>query len=179
MVTLDKENLRIWQEQDLEHLRYHSYRLNPSDTVLDIGAYRNEWGNEIKRMYGCHVEVFEAMDNKAAWLFDGRIEMGGAYYYTSMYESVKTASYKCVDIAPYIQKEIALVKINIEGAEYDLLDYIISKGLHKNVRNFQVQFHMVDGMDYETRYKKIAESLSETHEIDWRYPFVWESWKRK
>lgn len=175
MVSLNKENLETWQQQDLEHLRYHSYKLNPTDYVIDIGSYRNEWGNEIKRLYGCKVEPFDALNNKAAWLFDGELTFGGAYYYSSIYEP-GTTTYKCVDIAPYLNN-VSLVKINIEGGEYDLLDYILSKGLHKNIKYLQVQFHEVEGLDYLTRYEQIKTILQTTHKLQWCYPFVWESWE--
>jgi hypothetical protein len=131
----------------------------------------------VKR-YGVAVECFEATDNRAAWVKDMRLKFGGQYYYTSMVEPGNTW-YNAVDIAPYLQKETAVLKINIEGAEYVLLQYIISKGLHKNIRNLQVQFHLIEGQNCEELYSLIASALSETHELTWRYPFVWENWRRK
>jgi len=166
----------IWQHQGLEWMRYE-YNLNPEDTVLDLGSYRMEFANKIKEMYGCKVECFEALDNMAAWTHNGTIKMGGQYYYSSMYEENADKEYKCVDIKPYLQKEIALMKINIEGAEYELLKHIIENGLHKNVKNIQVQFHLVDGIDTEKLYKEISDELTKTHKLTWRYPFVWENWE--
>jgi hypothetical protein len=178
MVTLGPA-LKEWQEKDMEHLRYE-YTLKPGDLVLDIGSYRQEFANEIRRRYGCHVECFDALDNRAAWIEDGELEMGGQYYYTSLFDEGESQTrYKCVDIAPFLQKEIALCKINIEGCEYALLDYIISKGLHEKVRNFQVQFHLLDNMNNDLMYQGIADSLSETHDLTWRVPFVWENWRRR
>jgi hypothetical protein len=178
MVTLGPA-LAEWQEKDMEHLRYE-YPLRPEDIVLDLGSYRREFANEIHRRYGCYVECFDALDNRAAGTEDGEIEMGGQYYYTSAFEkSGNKSTYRCVNIAPFLNKEIALMKINIEGAEYRIMSYILFMHLAKNVKNFQVQFHIVDGMDYEKAYADIAESLSETHELTWRVPFVWENWRRK
>jgi hypothetical protein len=176
IVTLNKESLSIWQANDLEPMRY-DYDIKPGDIVLDIGSYQREWGKVFEEK-GCNVEYFDALDNRAAWKCDGELMMAGAYYYTSMYGK-QNASYKCVDIAPYLQKEIALVKINIEGGEYELIEYIISKGLHENIINLQVQFHLIDGKDCEAMYKVISDLLKETHKLIWRYPFCWESWQRK
>lgn len=131
----------------------------------------------IKR-YSVEVECFEALDNRAAWIKDGKIKMGGQYYYTSICEPGATW-YNAVDIAPFLQREIAVLKMNIEGGEYTLLQYIIGKGLHVFIRNLQVQFHLIDGQPCEELYNIIADSLKETHELTWRYPFVWENWKRK
>lgn len=180
MVSLNQEILKQWQEQNMEPLRY-AYDLYPDDIVLDIGSYRREWGKEIESRYGCSVNYFDALDNKAAWLFDGTIKMGGDYLYTSIYAEKVDKEYRCVDIAHYLQEEIALVKINIEGGEYELLNYIIDRGLMNNVVNLQVQFHLIEGMiaESERMYNELAKRLKQTHEISWRYPFVWESWQRR
>lgn len=176
MVRLDPVILKQWQDENLEYLRY-SYDLKPTDKVLDIGSYRREWADKIIKDFGCSVECFDALDNKAAWLFNGKIAMGGAYYYTSMFEQA-TTEYWCVDIAPYLREEIALVKINIEGGEYQLIDYIIESGLMKNIKDLQVQFHFIQGADSEKEYNLLAKRLSFTHKPTWRYPFCWENWTR-
>lgn len=169
-----------WQNEGLEWMRY-DYPLTPGDKVLDIGSYRGEFAQGIKDKYGCQVECFDALDNKAAWVFDGEIEMGGQYYYTSAYDKGELGpvnKYKCVDIATYLQSEVSLVKINIEGMEYGLLGYIIQNGLHLKIKHLQVQFHLIDGIDCEAAYNQINKHLSLSHDCKWRYPYVWESWTR-
>lgn len=174
-VSLDPDSLREWQNEDMECLRY-AYEIFEGDRVLDIGSYRREWGSKFEEL-GSVVEYFDALDDRAAWVEDGFIRMGGAFYYTSMFEQGGQA-FKCVDIAPYLQEETQLVKINIEGMEYGLLKYIIDKGLIKNIVHLQVQFHQIEGQPWQTMYGELALSLAETHKLEWRYPFVWESWQR-
>lgn len=176
MITLNKESLKQWQEENLEHLRYE-YDLKPDDYVIDIGSYRREWADEITKRYHCKVECFDALDNRAAWTYDGKIKMGGAFYYTSMFSDEINSEFNCVDIAKFLNEEVALMKINIEGGEYLLLNYIIEKGLHKNIKNLQIQFHEVEGMEYELAYKMLVSELSKTHKLTWHYPYVWENWK--
>lgn len=178
MVSLNPDSLKQWQEQDMEPLRY-AYDLYPEDTVLDIGSYRREWGGEIVKRYGCKVEYFDALDNRAAWTHDGWLEFGGAYYYTTQFAEVTQYRYACVDIAPFLQKEVALVKVNIEGSEYELLKHILDRGLMGNIIDLQVQFHLIEGQDCETMYKELASRLKQTHELSWRWPFCWESWQRR
>jgi hypothetical protein len=73
---------------------------------------------------------------------------------------------------------IDLIKINIEGAEYDLLDQLLESELHEIITNIQIQFH--DFIPFaETRRDAIREKLARTHELCWDYPFVWESWELK
>ncbi len=73
---------------------------------------------------------------------------------------------------------IDLMKINIEGGEYDLLECLIEKGLVKNIKNLQIQFHDFVP-DAEERMKRIKSLLSLTHKLTYEYVFVWENWELK
>lgn len=74
---------------------------------------------------------------------------------------------------------VDLMKINIEGGEYNLLEKMISSGLISKVDNLQIQFHDIKALDSENRMKKIWLALEKTHMVTWKFrPFVWENWKR-
>lgn len=189
-VSLNETSQTEWQEKNLEYLRYE-YDLKPEDVVIDVGAYRGEWASQIFCRYGCKLIVIEPgpwivglpigeVINKAASDHEGTLRFGGAYYYSSEHEE-PTHEYPCFDINSLLSKydEIALVKINIEGGEYSLLDHIIKAGLHGRLRNLQVQFHCIEGEPFEDWYDRIQKQLSETHELSWFYPFCWENWRRK
>lgn len=188
-VTLNEESQAIWQSQSLEHLRYE-YNLKPDDVVIDLGAYRGEWAGGMRARYGCSVIAVEPTDaidgyaceiiKQAAWTHDGKLPFGGAYYYSSTFEPGVTF-YDCFDINTLLDRfdDIALLKINIEGAEYALLQHIIDHNYHQRVRNLQVQFHIIEGHPWQAWYDGIVAGLQVTHEVEWRYPFCWESWKRK
>jgi hypothetical protein len=177
MISLNPDSLKQWQDENLEHLRYE-YDVKPGELIIDIGSYHREWSNEMINRYGCVAECFDVLDNRGAWTHDTKIRMGGAYYYTSMHENGESW-FDCVDIAPYLQKEIAVLKMNIEGGEYELLRYIIDCGIMKNIRNLQVQFHLVDGLYCDDLYELLRNILIKTHSLSWRYPFCWESWELK
>lgn len=195
-VGLNEESQAIWQSQNLEHLRYEyadDLKNGQHDTVIDLGAYRGEWASAMARAYGCNVLAVEPTDNiyyepdppfsiinKAAWVNNGKLKVGGAYYYTSAYED-PTHEYECFDVNSLLARfdEIALLKVNIEGAEYPVLDHIINHGYHERIKNLQVQFHQLDPEPWQSWYSSIAGRLQETHEIKWRYNFCWESWARK
>lgn len=188
-VSLNEESQAIWQQQNLEHLRYE-YDLKLDDVVIDLGAYRGEWANEIRARYGCCVICVEPTDaidgwqcetiKKAAWIRDGKLGFGGAYYYSSAFED-PTREYECFDVNSLLSRfdEIALLKINTEGSEYSLLDHIIRHGYHERIRNLQVQFHQIEQEPWQSWYSNISARLSATHEIEWRCAFCWESWRRK
>lgn len=189
-ISLNRESLKQWQEEDLELLRYE-YDLKPSDMVIDIGAYKGEWATEIFESYRCKIIAIEPTEyirdfkdgiviNKAAGVHNGKMSFGGRAYYSSIFEP-GDHEYECFDINSLLEQysEIALVKINIEGAEYDLLNHIIDKGLHKRVKNLQIQFHQIAGVPFERWYKEIETKLSITHQRNWCYPFCWENWVLK
>ena len=73
--------------------------------------------------------------------------------------------------------EVALMKINIEGSEYPLLEHIIDTGLIKHVREFQIQFHDFVP-DARARMQEIQRRLMATHRPTWQYRYIWENWKR-
>lgn len=188
-VTLNEDSQAIWQSRNLEYLRYE-YDLSPNDLVIDIGAYQGAWAEQIFARYGCRLIAIEPgpwivgfehgeVINQAAWTHNYGLQFGGDHYYTSAYEPA-THGYECFDVNSLLSKydEIALVKINIEGAEYELLNHVIDAGLHKRIRNLQVQFHLVEGEPIEEMYGAIASKLRQTHYLSWFYSFCWENWKR-
>jgi hypothetical protein len=187
-VEPDADSQARWQADDAEELRYR-YPLKPGDIVIDLGAYRGEWANTIKERYGCEVIAVEPTDmidgyqgriiKSAAATYDGTMQFGGAYYYTSAYED-PTHQLPCFDINTLLEEfdEIALLKINIEGGDYNVLTHILKAGLHKRIKYMQVQFHRIEGMDLDSLYQQIANELSNTHQMEWCYPFCWESWER-
>ncbi|MEM7512644.1 MAG: FkbM family methyltransferase, partial [Bacteroidota bacterium] len=72
---------------------------------------------------------------------------------------------------------IDLIKINIEGGEFELLEAIIDAGWVDKIDNIQVQFHDFVPNARE-RMMEIQKKLSFTHELTYQYDFVWENWKR-
>lgn len=73
---------------------------------------------------------------------------------------------------------VALLKVNIEGGEFEVLPRLIETGLIERVEHIQVQFHRLVP-SASRRMRAILRDLRRTHKPVWRYPFVWESWRRK
>jgi hypothetical protein len=199
LVTLNEEHQARWNAEEAEHLRFE-YDLQPDDVVIDLGAYRGEWAEAIYQRYLCRLVVVEPSDaiigfphgrivKRAALDKDGAMEFGGAYYHTSQFAGPDFGftTYPCFDINRLIREydEIALLKINIEGGEFLVMPRILSEGLQTRIRNFQIQFHYIeDGgrwtkRECEDLYKAIYALLAQSHDLEWRYDFCWESWKRR
>ncbi|MBK8196443.1 MAG: FkbM family methyltransferase [Lewinellaceae bacterium] len=72
---------------------------------------------------------------------------------------------------------VDLMKINIEGEEYPLLETIIKADLQYKIDNIQIQFHpWINGA--ETKREEIRQALSASHRLTYDFPFVWENWER-
>jgi hypothetical protein len=70
------------------------------------------------------------------------------------------------------------MKINIEGAEFPLLERMIECNLLRKVDCFLIQFHEWHPGAYKRR-RKIRKALSESHRLVWDYHFIWEKWVLK
>jgi hypothetical protein len=70
------------------------------------------------------------------------------------------------------------MKINIEGAEFPLLERMIETELLKQVDCFMIQFHEWHPGAYHRR-REIRKALRKSHKLDWDYHFVWEKWSVK
>ena len=92
-------------------------------------------------------------------------------------ENVKVKSFKDAYDAMRVDT-IDLLKINVEGAEYDIMQNIFESGLTSKIDNYQIQFHHISP-ECEDLLNNIRNELSKTHKQDWNYEWVWENWSLK
>ena len=109
--------------------------------------------------------------------------MSGNADSSSVFEKEGSAvEIKIVEAEKFFQQNnidvIDLIKINIEGGEYGLLDHLIETGRIKKMKNIQVQFH-----DFVPNAEQLMSDLhlrlAATHETTYAYKFFWENWKLK
>lgn len=74
--------------------------------------------------------------------------------------------------------EIDIIKLNIEGAEYEVLERLVDAGRLGQVRIYTIQFHEWHPGAHRRR-RRIQRALARTHRKVWDYPFVWEQWVRR
>ena len=85
-----------------------------------------------------------------------------------------------IDINEVLEEfdKVDLLKINIEGGEYDILSRMCSTGTINKVDNLQIQFHnFVD--DAENKYNNIVNKLQDTHRCDFDSMWRWSFWSKK
>jgi FkbM family methyltransferase len=177
------------------------YPLDARAIVFDVGGFEGQWASDIFARYLCRIHVFEPVREFADAIArrfaandrikvhpvalgaeTGLAELTIAADGSSLY--LPGARRMTIDIvtpelvfAKEKLDEISLMKINIEGAEYDLLDHMISTGLIRRIENIQVQFHS-HLPEAQRRVRDIHARLAETHQPTFQYRFVWENWRR-
>jgi len=183
-----------------EKYRY-DYPLKQTSVVFDVGGYEGEWVKRIFNKYKCHVYVFEpvksyaekirkAVPDKKVRVFDFGLsgktrseKINVDKFTSSTFKSGDRAqTIKLFDVIEFCQqhniKKIDLIKINIEGGEYELLERILDSKFVNNIDRFQIQFHDFVPMG-ELRMEKIQRRLSKTHKPTYQFWFVWENWIKK
>lgn len=200
---LQKQELDKWfaDNGDLTH-RLNYDELTPLSFVMDIGGYHGQWSSNIYAKYNCSVTIFEPVRKYFQFIqsrFDKNGKINARHFGFSNKEKIdvirisgdassvfldckKADDLEIIKLFPleeYIKEldYIALIKINAEGAEYDLLESLSTESL-KKIKNLQVQFHTFMP-NCEERRNAIRAKLSQTHECTWNYEFVWENWKLK
>jgi FkbM family methyltransferase len=182
--------------------------VNRNNVILDVGGFIGDWASQMRSRYGAVIHVFEPNPHLIEVLrktfatdpgvtvhpfglagANGTLRMSLAGMGSSVYSDSPTnrtaPEHRDVSLRDVTEifdelslTEVALLKVNIEGGEYDFLERLIASGLHKRCHYIRVQFH--DWFPNARRLRKqIVTELARTHDVEWSYPFVWESWRRK
>ncbi|MBK8040754.1 MAG: FkbM family methyltransferase [Verrucomicrobiaceae bacterium] len=199
-----RRNIRQWfRERGDDTLRLN-YALDASSVVFDVGGFEGDFAAAIHERYGCEVHVFEPVPAffealKARFAGNQRItlhpfglggrteslpmsiEANGSSHVKET-ETEKTVSAQIISFEDFISEScisrVDLMKINIEGAEFDLLDHLIRHGRQSMIRDLQVQFHRFV-RDASARRRDLRRRLAETHDLTYNFYFVWENWHLK
>ena len=199
-LTRQSRRVRPWFAVDGDNSLRLDYSLSKDSIVFDLGGYKGQFASDIFSKYCCSVYVFEpviafcnaiqkrfeANDNIHVFPFGlADKEMDVFINVDSDRSAIALKGEERIHLKgfDYFLEQhriqyVDLIKFNIEGAEYDLLDHIIANNLQKKIINFQIQFH--DFVPFaQDRMVSIQKNLEKTHELTWCFPFVWENWRLK
>ena len=194
-----------WVEDRCEFKERLDYDLDGDSVVLDVGGFLGDWAASIYCRYGSNVHIFEPVDaftRSISDRFKGNQKLkvysyglggssreqeiamlhDGSSFVNDGYQGVDRELCRIWDIHHLMEfgvlkgMNIDLMKINIEGGEFELLDRMIDTKLIKRVKNIQIQFHwFVDNVDEKMRILK--DKLENTHNQTYAYEYVWENWE--
>lgn len=193
-----------WIEANGDRTLRLNYELNENSIVIDAGGYKGDWTSDIVALYNPTVYIFEPVkscfdiinsrfiDNKNIKPYNFGLSDkdqtaiihlatdGSSVYGTSFHTETETIF--LTDLSKFMDdnslSKIDLIKINIEGGEFDLLEGIIKSGKIKQITDIQVQFHNNIPQAINKR-EIIRQSLSKTHYLTYDFEFIWENWRLK
>lgn len=179
-----------------ESLRYE-YPLNENSFVIDVGGYHGGFAREMDRLYRCRILVFEPIFVKevqeaikecrdatlipmAAGARGGVVKFGVQGDMTGAWNgSEDQREVPKVPLGTYIEEGgVDLLKLNCEGAEFEIIQELIDSGKIGLIKNLQVQFHRLNETWDATR-DALRKRLLQTHELTYDFPWVWESYRLK
>jgi FkbM family methyltransferase len=172
--------------------------------VLDVGAYTGEWAEPVARRTRARIHAFEPnpvpfrkleqrvgsfehvtlhpyglgrSDGTATLALEGP---GASIYTTSSPHGSAPVSIR--DVAGVLDElhidDVDVMKVNIEGGEYDLFDRLVETDRLPRVQLVSVQFHEWHPHAHRRR-RAIRRALRRSHQEVWCYPWVWELWQRR
>lgn len=172
--------------------------VGPGDWVLDVGAYRGDFTASM-RDRGAEITAVEPIKEFASVLasrFEGDSAVTILPVALGDHEGVTTIllaedgssawvtggdaeEVNLVDVSKVVgQRRVRLLKINAEGAEFDVLDRLIETRQINRVDLLLVQFHRFVPKAHSRR-AQIRRELARTHNCRFNVPWVWEQWTRK
>lgn len=189
-----------WIVDNGEQTLLTKYPLNTRSLVIDVGGYTGNFSDKIVTLFNPHLIILEPVkkyfnilkrkysNNKNVILHNYGISNKNSLQKiylsadgTSLIKrSGKTEKIKLINAASFLKnyRHVDLLSINIEGAEYDVMERIIETGMIKKIKYLQVQFHSFVP-DANNKRNDIVKNISKTHDVHFSYPFVWESFKLK
>ena len=201
-VVHNLKSVEKWFKVDGDNTLRLDYNLNSSSIIFDVGGFAGDFSAKIYEKYQPKIYVFEPIKSfyeKITKRFENNdkiltcdfglsdstteIKMNISEDASSVYtkNDIETEVVKLVDIKEFLEKydiqSINLLKINIEGGEYPLLERLIEIDRIKNIDNIQIQFHKLN-KNCEKRMKKIQAKLAETHKLTYQYIWCWENWQK-
>lgn len=180
----------------------YDYDLGNDSFVMDLGGYEGQWTSDIYSRYRCRIAIFEPVAAFAASIRqrfhqNDDIEVFqyglGGFSKTEMIYlwGAGTSAYRkrsdgeeirIIDVETWFDEHqvdsVQLMKINIEGGEFELLERLLETGTISRVENIQVQFHNI-AVESTRRMEHIQRGMEKTHEPTYQYKFVWENWMLK
>lgn len=195
--------LAKWHREDKEkQFRTNYNKLDSSSIVFDLGGYEGQWASDIFSQYLCAIHVFEPHpkfakaisnrfdNNKQVTIYDFGLSAEDQQV-TFSTDADSTSMFKKGNDSVEVQLKCAqtfltnnsidyihLMKINIEGGEYDLLEHLIDTDYINNIQDIQVQFHHFVPKAKE-RMLAIQKKLEKTHKLTYQFEFFWENWTLK
>jgi FkbM family methyltransferase len=201
LFTVGKTDATNWFLHDRHELKY-SLDLAEEGIVIDIGAYKGNFTLNLLRknpkltflLYEPILEYYNVAKDKLGHQRNVIINQKGVssdgrkiqlldeglrsrQIVSPNNENLEIHTHSILAIFE-IDSRIELLKMNIEGMEYECLEILIKNDKLKLAKNLLIQFHNFENTS-EDRYMAIRDKLNVEYDCVFSYKWIWELWKRK
>lgn len=179
-----------------------TFDIDETSAVVDAGAFDGAWSGHIADRYACSIHAFEP--SPEAVIEMGRtlagkpvtvhaaalgasdasapLMLGGLGSWIGTGEAVAgSVDVEVRDVAAVFDHlgldEIDLLKLNVEGSEFDILERLDETAWLPRVRILLIQFHERHPAAHRRR-RAARRALRRSHTETWNYPWIWETWVR-
>lgn len=175
------------------------YKLNKDSVAFVVGAFEGDYLGKLNNRFKCKIygfepinEYFHILQNKFdkyenVYLFNfglsdntEKVKFSKIGESSSLYvDASNSVEVNLKSVTEFILENklstIDLMYMNIEGAEYSVLQQLVDDKIIKRIKHIQVQYHNIDSNSVQKR-KTINKLMSKTHSRKFNYPFIWERW---
>lgn len=178
------------------------FGLDETSTVFDVGAFDGSWSKALWEKARPTIYAFEPAPNPfrratealadadrihvleyGLGARDETLSLGLSAAGSSLFAegTIGSTPVEVRDVVGVLEElgleRLDVIKLNIEGAEYDLLDRLAATGWLDRIDTVLVQFHEWHPHAYRRRWQ-IRRALAAAHVEAWCHPWVWECWTR-
>lgn len=196
------DSINAWRAADGDNTHALDWPISENSVVWEIGGYEGRWAAQMVEKFDPTIHIFEPqdwafsklvkrfLDNKKVYIYPwglwidesvlpmSHFETDGASILNEGGLSRDCAFRDIYEILKTEPKDIDVALMNIEGAEFILLPYMIGLGLMKRFRFFWCQFHTF--ADPGTRRaQEIYSGMQKTHNIIWDFHPTAVAWERR
>lgn len=197
-----------WINDNCYQTIWIDHELNSNSVVIEFGGYLGRWSKEIQNRYNPNLYIFEPVtefynqiknhfinNNKVRVINEGvsLIDEDKIIYinkdstsvlknqdYTKMGYVENISKFMSIDKILEMTGKIDLCQINIEGFEYELLDYLIECEKILYFDKLIIEFHFERDIRYQEKRNKIRSDLEQLgYKQIWNYDWVFECWEKK
>ena len=192
--------MQTWQEVDGDNTLALDWPIDAESVVWEIGGYEGRWAAQIPEKYDPHIFIFEPQEwayrklverfegTKASifsfglWTHETKLplqEFGTDGASVVRHNGRTAGSGDFADIFAVLWSDIDLCLMNVEGAEYVLIPYLLGLNAMEKIRFFWCQFHPTLVIGGNRKAEQIFHGMSRTHRLLWSHYPTAVAWERR
>tara|TARA_B100000989_G_C19460988_1_gene436192 strand:- start:405 stop:1067 length:663 start_codon:yes stop_codon:yes gene_type:complete len=190
---------RFFKDGGMDTLLSH-VKINEKSNVVDVGAFKGEFAEKILLKFGSNLVLLEPLINEfnileKKFFLNKKIKLINKALSNhnkkanllndtnnSLITNKKSSNVievDCLDVKNLFDEEIEinLIKLNVEGSEYDIIEKLIDLKYLTKCKNYLIQFHHKNNKEFYERKKNIEKNFIEYKFLKVAsYEYVWELW---